>query len=39
MVEVVQQGPVLEVTQIKEALFLTLPGTHNAHQPGMFTTY
>ena len=27
------------VAQIKEALSLTLPNTHNAHQPGMFTTY
>ena len=27
------------VTQIKEALSLTLPDTHNAHQPGMFTIY
>ena len=27
------------VNQIKEALSLTLPDTHNAHQPGMFTTY
>ena len=27
------------VPQIKEALSLTLPDTHNAHQPGMFTTY
>ena len=27
------------VTQIKEALSLTLPDTHNAHQPGMSTTY
>ena len=27
------------VTQIKEALSLTLPDNHNAHQPGMFTTY
>ena len=25
------------VTKIKEALSLTLPDTHNAHQPGMFT--
>ena len=25
--------------QIKEALSLTLPDTHNAQQPGMFTTY
>ena len=27
------------VTQIKEALSLTLPDTHSANQPGMFTTY
>ena len=27
------------VTQIKEALSLTLRDTHNAHQPGMFTIY
>ena len=27
------------VTQIKEALSLTLPDTHNAHQLGMFTIY
>ena len=27
------------VTQIKEVLSLTLPDTHNANQPGMFTTY
>ena len=27
------------VTQIREALCLTLPDTHNAHQPGMFTIY
>ena len=27
------------VSHIKEALSLTLPDTHNAHQPGMFTTY
>ena len=27
------------VTQIKEALSLTLSETHNAHQPGMFTRY
>ena len=27
------------VTQIKEALSRTLPHTHNAHQPGMFTIY
>ena len=27
------------VTQIKVALSLTLPDTHNAHQPGMFTIY
>ena len=27
------------VTEIKEALSLTLPDTHNAHQPGMFTIY
>ena len=27
------------VTQIKEALSLTLPDTQHAHQPGMFTTY
>ena len=27
------------VAQIKEALPLTLPDTHNARQPGMFTTY
>ena len=27
------------VTQIKEALSLTLPDTHNTHQPGMFTLY
>ena len=27
------------VTQIKEALSLTFPDTHNAHQPGMFTIY
>ena len=27
------------LTQIKEALSLTLPDTHNAHQPGMFTIY
>ena len=27
------------VTQIKEALSVTLPDTHNAHQPGMFTIY
>ena len=27
------------VAQIKEALSLTLPDTHNAHQPGMLTTY
>ena len=27
------------VTRIKEALSLTLPDTHNAHQPGMFTIY
>ena len=27
------------VTQIKDALSLTLPDTHNAHQPGMFTIY
>ena len=27
------------VTQIKEALSLTLLDTHNAHQPGMFTMY
>ena len=27
------------VTQIREALSLTLPDTHNAQQPGMFTIY
>ena len=27
------------VTQIKETLSLTLPDTHNAHQPGKFTVY
>ena len=27
------------VTQIKETLSLTLPDTHNAHQPGKFTIY
>ena len=27
------------VTQIKEALCLTLLDTHSAHQPGMFTIY
>ena len=27
------------VSQIKEALSLDLPDTHNAHQPGAFTTY
>ena len=27
------------VTQINEALSLTLPDTHNAHQPGMFSIY
>ena len=27
------------VTQIKEALSLTLPDTHNAYQPAMFTIY
>ena len=27
------------MTQIKEAFSLTLPDNHNAHQPGIFTTY